>query len=156
MAKIEAIIAKSFVPGTSAKLEIKGEFLPLARTTTASALFEHYAARARGLGFEPSADFTGGCADSGFTAATGAPTLCAVGPVGGKAHARRNTSSSTASCRARRRWRWRSCGSSERVQACSDAAGQRRRMAQPRAATNGRASGDGGDGWCRTRPSVRR
>ena len=24
--------------------------------------------------------------DSGFTAAVGAPTLCAVGPIGGKAH----------------------------------------------------------------------
>ena len=30
--------------------------------------------------------FTGGCADSGFAAAMGAPTICAVGPVGGKAH----------------------------------------------------------------------
>ncbi|WP_409568242.1 M20/M25/M40 family metallo-hydrolase [Methylobacterium sp. E-041] len=30
--------------------------------------------------------FTGGCADSGFTASVGCPTLCAVGPVGGRAH----------------------------------------------------------------------
>ena len=34
----------------------------------------------------PTALFTGGCADSGFAAATGAPTICAVGPVGGRAH----------------------------------------------------------------------
>ncbi len=32
------------------------------------------------------AEFTGGCADSGFTAALGVPTLCGVGPVGGLAH----------------------------------------------------------------------
>jgi glutamate carboxypeptidase len=32
------------------------------------------------------AEFTGGCADSGFTSAVGAPTLCATGPIGGKAH----------------------------------------------------------------------
>jgi glutamate carboxypeptidase len=31
-------------------------------------------------------EFTGGCADSGFTAAVGTPTICAVGPVGGNAH----------------------------------------------------------------------
>jgi glutamate carboxypeptidase len=31
-------------------------------------------------------EFAGGCADSGFTASVGCPTLCAVGPVGGRAH----------------------------------------------------------------------
>ena len=30
--------------------------------------------------------FTGGCADSGFASAAGTPTICAVGPVGGRAH----------------------------------------------------------------------
>ena len=50
------------------------------------ALFEHYAAQLKELGNEPSSIFTGGCADSGFAAATGVPTICAVGPVGGKGH----------------------------------------------------------------------
>ena len=31
-------------------------------------------------------EFTGGSADSGLTAAVGAPTLCAVRPVGGSVH----------------------------------------------------------------------
>ena len=31
-------------------------------------------------------EFTGGCADSGFTAAQGTPTLCGLGAVGGGAH----------------------------------------------------------------------
>jgi glutamate carboxypeptidase len=86
MAKVEEIMAKSFVPGTSTKLEITGEFLPLVENEDGKALFEHYAAGLRQLGNEPKALFTGGCADSGFAAATGTPTICAVGPVGGRAH----------------------------------------------------------------------
>ncbi|HYI26403.1 MAG TPA: M20 family metallopeptidase [Bradyrhizobium sp.] len=86
MAEVEAIMAKSFVPGTTAKLEISGEFVPLVETGEGKALFEHYAAGIRELGNESSSIFTGGCADSGFAAATGAPTICGVGPVGGKGH----------------------------------------------------------------------
>lgn len=86
MARIEAIIAKSFVPGTRATLTIKGEFLPLTQSPDAKRLFDLYRDAARETGFEPEGEFSGGCADSGFTAAMGAPTLCAVGPVGGRAH----------------------------------------------------------------------
>ena len=86
-AKIEAIMAKSFVPGTSARLEITGEFLPLVETEEGRALYEHYAASLKALGVaDTTALFTGGCADSGFASATGTPTICAVGPVGGRAH----------------------------------------------------------------------
>ena len=86
-AKVEAIVAKSFVPGTSATLEITGEFLPLVESAEGKALYEHYAAGLKALGEpETTALFTGGCADSGFAAATGTPTICAVGPVGGRAH----------------------------------------------------------------------
>jgi glutamate carboxypeptidase len=86
MAKIEAIIARSFVPGTRATLTIRGEFLPLTQSAAARALFNLYRGAAEDSGFTPEGEFSGGCADSGFTAAMGAPTLCAVGPVGGKAH----------------------------------------------------------------------
>ena len=86
MAEINTIIAKSFVPGTRADLTIRGEFLPLNQTPTAKKLFELYVASAADTGFATDGEFTGGCADSGFTAAIGAPTICAVGPVGGKAH----------------------------------------------------------------------
>jgi len=86
MEKVEAIMAKSFMPGTTAKLEISGEFLPMVETTDNKSLFEHYADGIRELGNEPSSIFTGGCADSGFASATGAPTICGVGPVGGKGH----------------------------------------------------------------------
>jgi len=86
MGRIEAIIATSFVPGTKAALTIKGEFLPLTQNAGSAALFAAYKEAATESGFTPGAAFSGGCADSGFTAAMGAPTLCAVGPVGGKAH----------------------------------------------------------------------
>ena len=86
MAKIQDIMARSFVPGTKAELTIRGEFLPLNQTPTAKKLFELYVAAAADTGFKTDGEFTGGCADSGFTAAMGAPTICAVGPVGGKAH----------------------------------------------------------------------
>ncbi|HVZ10335.1 M20 family metallopeptidase [Rhodopila sp.] len=86
LARINAIIAQSFVPGTRAELTIRGEFLPLTQSPAAKALFELYVDSAAATGFKTAGEFTGGCADSGFTAAVGAPTLCAVGPVGGQAH----------------------------------------------------------------------
>ncbi len=86
MAEIGAIIARSYVPGTHAELTVKGEFLPLNQTPAAKRLFELYVGAAAASGFRTDGEFTGGCADSGFTAAMGTPTICAVGPVGGKAH----------------------------------------------------------------------
>ncbi len=86
MARIGAIIDRSYVPGTKAELTIRGEFVPLTQTPTAKKLFELYVSAAADTGFRTDGEFTGGCANSGFTAAVGAPTICAVGPVGGKAH----------------------------------------------------------------------
>jgi glutamate carboxypeptidase len=86
MARISEIIATSFVAGTSATLEIAGEFLPLVESPDGKRLFDLYTACAGQLGLKVGAEFTGGCADSGFAANVGAPTLCATGPVGGLAH----------------------------------------------------------------------
>ncbi|WP_428539276.1 M20 family metallopeptidase [Rhodopila sp.] len=86
MARIGAIIDRSFVPGTRTKLTVRGEFLPLTQSASAGRLFELYVEAAAASGFRTDGEFTGGCADSGFTAAVGAPTICAVGPVGGEAH----------------------------------------------------------------------
>ena len=84
--RIEAIVGRSYVPGTKARLEIRGEFLPLNPTPDSEKVFGLYRSAASDAGLTVTGEFTGGCADSGFTAAMGAPTLCAVGPVGGKAH----------------------------------------------------------------------
>lgn len=86
MGKIHEIVAKSFVPGTKATLAIKGEFLPLTQSPAAAKLFTLYQGAAAESGLTVKGEFSGGCADSGFTAAQGAPTICSVGPVGGLAH----------------------------------------------------------------------
>lgn len=83
---IRAIVETPVVAGAGGTLIIKGEFVPLERTPESLALFETYRDAAAGFGIAVSAEFTGGCADSGFTAAQGCPTLCSVGPVGGMAH----------------------------------------------------------------------
>jgi glutamate carboxypeptidase len=83
---IRKIVEDCSVPGASATLAIKGEFLPLEETPESLVLFSLYRQAARDLGFEVEATFTGGCADSGLTAAQGCPTLCSIGPVGGHGH----------------------------------------------------------------------
>ena len=80
MARIGAIIDRSDVPGTKAELDIRGEFLPMTQSPAAKQLFDVYVSAATDTGFTPEGEFAGGCADSGFTAAVGAPTLCSVGP----------------------------------------------------------------------------
>jgi glutamate carboxypeptidase len=84
---IETIIATATVPGTTAKLFINGEFLPVVQSARSKILFDAYRAAALDAGL-PTIDgeFAGGCADSGFTASVGTPTICGVGPVGGNAH----------------------------------------------------------------------
>ena len=86
MARIQSIADTPYVPGTTAKLEIFGEFLPLNETPESERLYRHYAACAEAVGLNVETESTGGCADSGFAASVGAPTLCATGPIGGKAH----------------------------------------------------------------------
>lgn len=87
MAEIERIVATASVPGTRAVLTIKGEFVPVVQSEASRALFEGYQAAAKQAGLTTlQGEFSGGCADSGFTAAVGTPTICGVGPVGGLAH----------------------------------------------------------------------
>src|SRR5215813_13962200 len=86
MAEIERIVAHSHLPGASAKLEISAEFKPLVASEESKRLYALYAACAQDLGQEVREEFAGGCADSGFAASVGAPTICGVGPIGGRAH----------------------------------------------------------------------
>lgn len=86
MMAIEAIMATSKIPGTAIKLVRKSNFPALVPTAESEKLAASYLQSARNFGIIVEGEFTGGCADSGFTASAGAPTLCGVGPVGGKAH----------------------------------------------------------------------
>lgn len=83
---IRAIVETPVIEGAGGTLTIKGEFVPLERTPESLVLFETYRDAAAGYGISVVGEFTGGCADSGFTAAQGCPTLCSVGPIGGMAH----------------------------------------------------------------------
>jgi len=83
---INRIVETPTVPGTTALLEILGEFLPLTKPPGSEALFSTYVEAAGAAGLKVSGEFSGGCADSGFTTAVGCPTICATGPVGGNAH----------------------------------------------------------------------
>jgi glutamate carboxypeptidase len=86
VARIREIAETPLVDGVTARLQIKGEFRPLVQTDAARDLLDVWTAAAARFGVDVSAGFTGGCADSGLTAAAGCPTLCSVGPVGGHAH----------------------------------------------------------------------
>ena len=86
VAAIRRIVETAHVRGTSATLTIKGEFAPLEMTPEAARLFSVYQAASSDLGLHVKGEFSGGCADSGFTSGVGCPTICAVGPVGGNAH----------------------------------------------------------------------
>lgn len=83
---VRAIAETCSVPDTSGTLEILGEFNSLNQTLESKRLFEHYVSAAAVAGLKVAGEFSGGCADSGFTAAVGTPTICATGPVGGNAH----------------------------------------------------------------------
>src|SRR6202034_1714725 len=71
IARIGAIIDRAYLPGTRTELSIKGEFLPLTQSPAAKRLFEIYVSAAADTGFKTEGEFTGGCADSGFTAGVG-------------------------------------------------------------------------------------
>lgn len=83
---IQSIVETPSVDGTSAKLNILGEFLPLTQSQASLQLLDIYTRAASRFGVDVTADFSGGCADSGYTANVGCPTLCSVGPSGGGGH----------------------------------------------------------------------
>jgi glutamate carboxypeptidase len=84
-ARILAIVAEPGVVGTTATVKQTSEFLPL-EPRWSEDLMRRYKASAAQVGFAVEGEFTGGCSDAGFTASLGIPTLCGVGPVGGRAH----------------------------------------------------------------------
>lgn len=83
---IGAIMDQCSVPDTHATWKLMAEFLPLEPTPLSQALMALYLDGAATLGMQIGSEFTGGCADSGFAAAQGTPTLCGLGAVGGRAH----------------------------------------------------------------------
>jgi len=83
---IEAILAAPVIPLSTTTFARESESLPFVPTPENTRLSALYRETANELGVEVSGEFTGGCADSGITSSVGTPTVCGVGPVGGKAH----------------------------------------------------------------------
>jgi glutamate carboxypeptidase len=83
---IDAVVADCRLPGTAARLTVRGEFVPMVPNQASLALFEHYRECAADLGVVLDGEFTGSSADSGFASAQGVPTLCGVGAVGDGSH----------------------------------------------------------------------
>jgi glutamate carboxypeptidase len=83
---VNRILETVHLQGTTTRQASRAAFLPLEQTPANLALFEHYVACAAELGLTVGGEYTGGSADSGYTSALGAPTLCGTGPIGAKAH----------------------------------------------------------------------
>ncbi|MCG8272652.1 M20 family metallopeptidase [Aquamicrobium sp. NLF2-7] len=85
-ADIDEIVRRSFVPGTRSRLEILARFDPMEPNEGTREMLEIYRQSAADLGMSVEGEFSGGCADSGFTHNAGCPSLCGTGPMGWKAH----------------------------------------------------------------------
>jgi glutamate carboxypeptidase len=84
--QIEAITAKSWLPGTSATCTLGHAHLPMERTPATARLAALTAELAQQLGFTLGDQATGGCGDANVAAATGTPTIDGLGPRGGGVH----------------------------------------------------------------------
>jgi len=84
---VEGIIAKSFIPGTSATFEVVGERLPMDATEGNYALAAHIDMVAQKHGFDPIApQKRSSGSDASYTAMAGVPSVCSMGPTGGRYH----------------------------------------------------------------------
>lgn len=84
---VEGIVAKSYIPGTESRFEIVGERLPMDATEDNYALAAHISGVSEKYGFgalEPKLKSSG--SDASYTTMAGAPSVCSVGPTGGRAH----------------------------------------------------------------------
>lgn len=86
ISRINAIAAHATVSGTTAELDIQGEFDAFVSSESSKQLFSIYQKALADLGVTINGEFSGGCSDSGITSELGRPTVCAIGPVGGKVH----------------------------------------------------------------------
>ena len=110
LAALQAIIDSATVAGTTAKLEIRGEFLPLSPTPASEELFGCYQAAAADAGLKIAGEFTGGCAELQGSRRRSGVRRCAGSDRSAPTRTRpRSTSRSRPWCRAPRPWRSPSC-----------------------------------------------
>ena len=84
---VEGIIAKSFIPGTQSTFEVIGERLPMEATKDNYTLAEHINYVCRKYGFcEKTPSLKSSGSDASYTTMAGTPSVCSMGPKGGRAH----------------------------------------------------------------------
>ena len=84
---VEGIVAKSYIPDTDSTFEIVGERLPMDATEGNYALAAHIDATSQKYGFgeiKPKKKSSG--SDASYTTMVGVPSVCSMGPRGGRAH----------------------------------------------------------------------
>jgi glutamate carboxypeptidase len=86
VAEVEAIAARSFVPGTATVFHRAHAHVPMERTDANAALAAEADVVAGALGFRVGDQATGGCGDANIAAAAGTPTIDGFGPIGSGAH----------------------------------------------------------------------
>jgi glutamate carboxypeptidase len=84
--RIREVLEEVHLEGTETRIVTERGFLPMTMSAESRALFDVYVSGAAEVGLTIDGEFSGGSADSGFTAQVGTPTVCSTGPVGGAAH----------------------------------------------------------------------
>ena len=86
---VEGIVAKSFIPGTHSTFEIIGERLPMEATPDNYALAEHINRTCQKYSFGERVPFLKSSgSDASYTTMAGTPSVCSMGPGGGRAHSK--------------------------------------------------------------------
>jgi len=86
---VEGIVAKSFIQGTHSTFEVIGERLPMEATKDNYALAEHINEVCQKYGFgERVPVLRSSGSDASYTTMAGTPSVCSMGPSGGRAHSK--------------------------------------------------------------------
>ncbi|GHH99375.1 M20 family metallopeptidase [Neobacillus kokaensis] len=88
LADIREVINTSYVPGTKASLEGGLGILPMERHEGVVKLYDIVRKAAKQFDISITEKKERGAADAGFTASLGIPTICGMGPIGGKWHSK--------------------------------------------------------------------
>lgn len=86
--KIKQIINSSYISETKAKLHGGISFQPMEKHEGVAAMYDLVKMAGEGVGIDVTEEATKGAADAGFPASLGIPTICGMGPVGGKWHSK--------------------------------------------------------------------
>ena len=79
---LKAAAEKTFVPGTTCELEIKGKLFPMSASERNDKLCQAFSEASASLGFGTfSGAFVGGASDAAYAAELEIPVICATGPV---------------------------------------------------------------------------